>query len=40
MDGCTISVPRAWYPKLLHATEEQRNNWKIAGVGYGIHGRA
>jgi hypothetical protein len=37
MDGRTISVPLAWYPKLLHATEEQRKNWKIAGAGYGIH---
>ena len=36
MDGRTISVPLAWYPKLLRATEEQRNNWKIAGGGYGI----
>lgn len=37
MDGRTISVPLAWYPRLLHATEEQRKNWKIAGAGYGIH---
>ena len=37
MDGRTISVPLAWYPKLLHATEKQRKNWKIAGAGYGIH---
>jgi len=37
MDGRTISVPLVWYPKLLHATEEQRKNWKIAGGGYGIH---
>ena len=37
MDGRTISVPLTWYPKLLHATEEQRKNWKIAGAGYGIH---
>jgi Protein of unknown function (DUF2442) len=37
MDGRIISVPLAWYPKLLHATEEQRKNWKIAGAGYGIH---
>jgi hypothetical protein len=36
-DGRTISVPLAWYPKLLHATEEQRRKWKIAGAGYGIH---
>jgi hypothetical protein len=37
MDGRTISVPLAWYPRLLRATEEQRKNWKIAGGGYGIH---
>ena len=37
MDGRTITVPLAWYPRLLHASEEQRNNWKISGGGYGIH---
>ena len=36
-DGRSISVPLAWYPKLLHGTEKQRNNWQIAGGGYGIH---
>ena len=36
-DGRKISVPLTWYPKLLHATSEQRNKWKIAGGGYGIH---
>jgi Protein of unknown function (DUF2442) len=37
MDGRSISVPLAWYPKLAEATPEQRANWKIAGGGYGIH---
>jgi hypothetical protein len=37
MDGRTISVPLVWYPRLLNATEEQRNNWVISGGGYGIH---
>lgn len=37
MDGRTISVPLAWYPRLLHATREQRDNWELAGGGYGIH---
>jgi hypothetical protein len=37
MDGRTIGVPLAWYPKLLHASEAQRKNYKIAGGGYGIH---
>lgn len=36
-DGRTITVPLSWYPRLLHATSEQRENWKIAGAGYGIH---
>ena len=36
-DGRTISVPLAWYPRLLHATVAQRDNWQIAGAGYGIH---
>ncbi|MEJ2252906.1 MAG: DUF2442 domain-containing protein [Nitrospirota bacterium] len=37
MDGRTITVPLAWYPRLLNATPKQRNNWRIAGGGYGIH---
>ena len=36
-DGRTITVPLAWYPRLLHATRAQRANWLIAGAGYGIH---
>ena len=37
MDGRTIAVPLAWYPRLLDATPEQRSDWEIAGGGYGIH---
>ena len=37
VDGRRISVPIAWYPRLLHATAEQRANWVLAGAGYGIH---
>ena len=37
MDGRTISVPLAWYPRLLHASVEQRERWEKAGAGYGIH---
>ena len=37
MDGRTISVPLVWYPRLLNATPEQRQNWQLAGAGYGIH---
>ncbi len=37
MDGRSISVPLAWYPRLLRATAAQRAHWQIAGGGYGIH---
>ena len=37
LDGRTIVVPLAWYPRLLHATKKQRNNWELCGGGYGIH---
>ena len=36
-DGRTITVPLAWYPRLLSATTTQRKNWQIAGAGYGLH---
>jgi hypothetical protein len=37
LDGRTIIVPLAWYPRLYHATPAQRANWQIAGAGFGIH---
>ncbi len=37
MDGRTITVPLAWYPRLAEATPEARAQWEIAGGGYGIH---
>jgi hypothetical protein len=37
LDGRTIIVPFALYPKLLEATPEQRRNWQLSGAGYGIH---
>jgi hypothetical protein len=36
-DGRTISVPLAWFPRLLHSTLEERNHWKFIGRGHGIH---
>jgi hypothetical protein len=36
-DGRVIAVPLVWYPRLLNATPAQRQNWRIAGGGYGIH---
>ena len=36
MDGRTIAVPLAWYPRLANATAQQRNHWELASGGYGI----
>jgi Protein of unknown function (DUF2442) len=36
-DGRTISVPLAWFPRLLHASPEERDNWRLIGKGQGIH---
>lgn len=36
-DGRTIITPLAWYPRLLHATPEQRARWERAGGGFGVH---
>jgi Protein of unknown function (DUF2442) len=37
MNGRSISVPLAWYPRLLDATPEQRKRYEVAGGGYGLH---
>ena len=37
IDGRTISAPLAWYPRLIHAMPQQREQWERAGGGYGIH---
>ncbi len=36
-DGRTVSVPLAWFPRLLHGTSAERNNWRLIGDGEGIH---
>jgi uncharacterized protein DUF2442 len=36
-DGRTISVPLARFPRLLHATQQERTNWRLIGRGHGIH---
>ncbi len=36
-DGRTLEVPLAWFPRLLHASREERNHWKLIGNGQGIH---
>jgi len=37
IDDRTISVPLARYPRLLHGTPEERNNWRFIGDKEGIH---
>jgi hypothetical protein len=32
-DGRTVSVPLAWFPRLLHATAEERADFRIIGDG-------
>ena len=36
-DGRTITVPLAWFPRLAHATPQERANWRLIGGGEGIH---
>ena len=36
-DGRTISVPLAWFPRLVHGTVEERSGWRLIGRGEGIH---
>jgi hypothetical protein len=36
-DGRSVSAPLARYPRLLHASHEQRAKWVISAAGYGIH---
>ena len=36
-DGRTISVPVAWYPRLAHASADERREWRLIAQGRGIH---
>ncbi len=37
VDARSLSVPLAWYPRLLHGTPEKRNNCRLIGGGDGVH---
>lgn len=39
-DGRELSIPLAWFPRLLHATPEQREQWELIGCGEGLHWEA
>jgi len=36
-DGRQLSVPLTYFPRLLHATPEQRLNYEMSGGGTGLH---
>ncbi len=36
-DGRTLLVPLAWYPRLMHGTPAERDNWRLIGRGEGVH---
>ena len=36
-DGRSLSVPLAWYPRLLGGTKAEREDYELIGEGEGIH---
>jgi hypothetical protein len=36
MDGRSLTVPLSWYPRLRHASHEERQNWQLLGEGCAI----
>jgi len=36
-DGRAVITPLAWYPRLQHASQSERDNWLLIGRGEGIH---
>ena len=36
-DGRSKSVPLSFYPRLVHADQDERDKWKIIGQSEGIH---
>ena len=36
-DGRTLSVPIAWFPRLAHASIDERADYELLGDGEGIH---
>jgi len=36
-DERIVSVPLSWYPRLLDASMEERQNFRISGSAYGVH---
>lgn len=36
-DGRRLTVPLAWYPRLLHGSRKEREHYELIGDGEGIH---
>ena len=36
-DGRRVAAPLAWFPRLLHASAEERERFELIGDGEGIH---
>jgi hypothetical protein len=36
-DGRSLSVPLAWYPRLESGSVDERRNWRLIGLGEGVH---
>jgi hypothetical protein len=36
IDGRSLIVPLSWYPRLLRASHQERQNWQLLGNGYAI----
>lgn len=36
-DGRELAVPVAWFPRLRDASPSDRDNWRLIGIGEGIH---
>jgi hypothetical protein len=35
-DGRSIGLPLAWYPRLLHGSQAERNTYELIGSGEGV----
>ena len=36
-DGRSLSLPLAWYPRLVHGSHSERNTFELIGGGEGVH---
>lgn len=35
-DGRSLTVPLEWYPRLMHGSDAERQNWQLLGGGYAV----